>query len=146
MNAKMEQVFAGFLTEFGALAPVRLGNASRTAPTRDDVNRFLESIEFCKASTKLAAAVLFGAYLALLLGVLVLMFMSQWTSSSTTLVAILGTSGVAGLAIIPMRMQLLWKDLAVMQLTLAILPGQSPQDQLDLIKSLHVASKSAAGS
>ncbi len=146
MNARLDQVFSGFLTKYGALAPVRLGEANGIAPTRDDVEGFMEGIESCKASNKRGATVLYCIYLAILLGVLVLLFMSYRTSSSATLVAVLGTSGVAGLAIIPMRMQSLWKDMVVMQLTLTILPGQSPQDQLDLIKSLHVASKSGAGS
>lgn len=142
MNKQLDQIFSTFLGDFGALAPARLGEAADATPEGPQVDRFLAAVGSCMTSTRRSAHLLFAAYLVLLLGVLVLLYMSRLANSNMSIAALLGSSGVVGLVIIPVRMQSLWKDLAVMQMTLAILPGQPPKEQLALIKTLHASTRS----
>jgi hypothetical protein len=149
MADRVGALFAQYLSDFGALAPRKLGEPTVATdvvtPTREDINRFLNSIETCRRSTKQAALALFLIYFVILVGMFFLLF-ANVHGSSVSLTAILGGSGVASLAIIPLRMHALWKDLTFIQLTLAMLPGHSPPDQLNLIKSLYLGINSATGS
>ncbi len=142
MNAQLDQIFSSFLDGAGVLAPGKLGaDTAAAAPAPAQVDVFVAALASCRDSCRQSARMLFVAYLALAVGVFALLYVTRQGNSSAAWVALLGSTGLAGLIAIPVRMQSLWKDLTIMEMTLAILPSQSPKDQLALIKTLHAASK-----
>ena len=54
MSEQVMAVYSRYLTEFGALSPVKLGGKAKKAelPSAEDVARFLVAVEGCQRSTK----------------------------------------------------------------------------------------------
>lgn len=146
MNRRLNQLFSTLLSEAGVLAPVRLGEgagAKEATVEPAQVAQFAKAMESCRTSMRRQANVLYTVSLVLLLTILFLLYRSD-LAHSTIMIKALGSSGAVGLIIIPVRMHSIWRDVVLMDITLAILPGQSPKEQLALIKTLHAAGRSRA--
>lgn len=143
MSRRVDALLAEHLAQCGALGPAKLGGTRKPPPADQAI--FMQALAACRRSVRVQVIVLTVMHLASLALVLALLFRVVTSGSDTLVTTVLGGSAVAALGIVPLRLQALWKDLATLKLLLAVLPGRSDTEQIDLVKAIYLSGRSGSG-